>query len=271
MIAVLVVLHRSAAEFATLRASLDRHLPGARVIAVDTAEDDGAAGHADVVVPRRDNPGFGAANNAGLAEVTEPVTVLLNPDTELVDDGLRRLADLVTHHDVLAAPTLLRPDGDQERSAHPLPGTVGALLPAVLPVRRLRAEPWRSPVPRTVGWAVAACLAARTETLRRLGPFDPALHLHYEDMDLCLRARAAGVPTVFVPEVAVRHVGGHSTGEPHALRARRRREVVTRTRGRVPAALDEVAQLATFATRAVAGRDRDRARAQLRAQVSRLQ
>ena len=45
------------------------------------------------------------------------------------------------------------------------------LLPRPL---RLRAEPWRADAAaRSVGWAVAACLVARTATLRRLGPFDP--------------------------------------------------------------------------------------------------
>ena len=55
-------------------------------------------------------------------------------------------------------------------------------------------------------------------------------------MDLCLRARAAGIPTVLDPAVRVRHVGGHATrpvydGEPHELLARRRREVVGANRG----------------------------------------
>ena len=33
------------------------------------------------VIERRENPGFGAANNLALRHVTQPVTVLLNPDT----------------------------------------------------------------------------------------------------------------------------------------------------------------------------------------------
>lgn len=264
--AVVTVLHRSAPELAQLRASIDAHLPGTRMVAVDTAEEDGAAALADVLVARRDNPGFGAATNAGLEHVPEPATVLLNPDTEVRDDGLRRLVALTKAHDALFVPRLIRPDGSQERSAHPLPGTPGSLLPAVLPLRSVRLEPWRSPTPRTVGWAVAAALVARTATLQRVG-FDPRIHLHYEDMDLCLRARAAGVPTVFVPDVTVIHAGGHSTGEPHLERARSRREVVRRNRGAVAAALDEAAQTLTFATRALGGRDRERARTQLRAQL----
>ena len=40
------------------------------------------------------NPGFGAGNNAGIELVREPVTALVNPDVELLDDGLARLAEL---------------------------------------------------------------------------------------------------------------------------------------------------------------------------------
>ena len=92
-------------------------------------------------------------------------------------------------------------------------------------------------------------------------------------MDLCLRARAAGFPTVLDPSVRVRHLGGHATrrayaGEPHELLARRRREVVAANRGRAAAALDDLAQALTFATRA-AGAPRARSRAGPRARAAR--
>jgi len=145
--------------------------------------------------------------------------------------------------------------------------------PRLLPRRlRLEADPWRSDTPRRVGWAIAAVVAARTDTLRRLGPFDPAAFLFFEDLELCLRAAAAGVPTELHPEIALRHAGGHSTrpayhGEPHELLARRRREVVGAHLGRRALALDDLAQGVTFASRALAHRGRDRERAQLRALI----
>src|SRR5204863_9955444 len=117
------------------------------------------------------------------------------------------------------------------------PGTFGALLPAVVPPRLLpraireRAEPFRAGRPRTVGWAIGACLAATTQTLRQLGPFDPSIHLFAEDMDLGLRARRQGIPTVLHPQLAVTHRGGHSVlrgGERPGEPARKRRRVVGR-------------------------------------------
>jgi GT2 family glycosyltransferase len=157
---------------------------------------------------------------------------------------------------------------------------VAALLPALVHPRalprplRLWADPWRADHEREVGWAIAAAVAARTETLRALGPFDPGQFLFYEDLDLCLRARAAGVPTVLHPDLELEHRGGHSTGpayggEPHALLAQRRHQVVRAELGRRAAALDDLAQAVTFATRAggrvLLRRDARRELAQLRA------
>jgi N-acetylglucosaminyl-diphospho-decaprenol L-rhamnosyltransferase len=241
---VVVVLHDSEPELRALLASAEQHLDGApQLVVVDSGSSDGGAdlarAHGADVVDLPDNPGFGAATNAGLARARHEVTVLLNPDCELVDGSLAPHAALpAVHTRALQAPRLLDPDGTLQRSAHPLPGTVGALLPALvhpplLPRSvRERVEPHRGGTARSVGWAIGACLAAATARLRELGPFDPAVHLFAEDMELCLRARTAGIPTVLHPQLTVRHAGGHATlraGEPLELLARRRREAVAST------------------------------------------
>jgi GT2 family glycosyltransferase len=282
-VTVVVVLHDSASVLPPLLESLASRVGSAQVVVVDTdstdhgprlARDAGAD-----VLELGANPGFGAACNAGVTHARHPVTVLLNPDCELLE-GMGGLVGAAAQRDALWVPRLVGRDGAPERSAHPLPGTLGALLgaplhpPATPAALRERLEPWRAERPRAVGWAVAACLAARTDVLRRLGPFDARQFLFYEDMDLCLRARAAGVPTIFDPRVRVRHLGGHSTraaydGEPFGLLAARRHEVVARNRGAATARLDDAAQLVTFASRTIAhrlaGGDWRRPRAQLKA------
>src|SRR3712207_6097676 len=155
-------------------------------------------------------------------------------------------------------PRLLNADGSIQDSAHPVPGTVREVLRALTP---RFGEPWRATQPTCVGWAIAAGLAAKTELLRRLGPFDPEAFLFYEDMELCLRA---DVPSCLVPDVVLVHAGGHSTGgrDRRTEEARRRREVVLATKGRTAQQLDDLAQGLTFA-RALAFRRR--AREQLQA------
>lgn len=265
--AAVVVLHRSREHLAKLLASFDPP----QLVVVDTGPDDGGAELARErgaqVVERRDNPGFGVANNEALEHVTEAVTVLVNPDVIVHGDALDRLAAR-TRPGELHAPRLLNADGSVQRSAHPLPGTLGAFIPALVhppllprPIRE-RAEPFRARTSRTVGWAVAACLAAETATLRRLGPFDPSIQLFAEDMDLGLRAGR----TIYHPDIAVTHTGRHSfAAEPFETLARRRRTVIDRTLGVRARRRDDAAQLVTFATRALVKRPNDRERAQLSA------
>ena len=267
--AIVTVIHDSAADLRRLLGSIERHLePRPRVVVVDSGSGDDGAEIAREwgaeLVDLGGNRGFGAGNNAGLERVREPVTALVNPDVELLDGGLARLAELALARNALFVPRLLNADGSVQDSAHPVPGTVEAFVPAVLPrpllppPLRRRYEPWRSGGPREVGWAIAACVAARTDLLRRLGPFDPDAFLFYEDMELCLKARANGAPTILHPEIRLRHLGGTSTERALGagaldLHARRRREVIA-TRGRVALALDDASEAATFGLRAAARR-----------------
>lgn len=262
MIAAVTVLHDSRAHLARLLDSIDRHAPGQiEVVAVDTGSRDGGAELAHergcTVVHRPDNPGFGPANNAGLERVRSEVTALLNPDVELLDDGLLRLAGRV-REGALLFPRLLNPDGTVQDTAHPRPGTWSEIGRALLPAR-IAPQPYRARERREVGWAIAAAVVARTDTLRALGPFDPHAFMFYEDLDLCLRADRCELH----PDVALRHVGGHSTGEERLpLEARRRREVVGGRLGAAALRRDDLAQALTFARAGVRSR---RAREQLRA------
>jgi len=283
---IVVVLHDSAEDLRRLLGSLAAVVPAPQVVVVDAgSRDDGPQLARDwgAEVVEAGDVGFGAANNIGVERVTASVTVLLNPDVVVGDPkAIEKLTRHARRDDALHVPRLLNPDGSVQRSAHPVPGRVSGLLPAVVHPRALpaplrhRADPWRADAPddRPVGWAIAAAVAARTGTLRRLGPFDPAQFLFYEDLDLCLRARAAGVPTILHPGVTMEHRGGHSTGpayggEPHELLAVRRRDVVGANLGARAVALDDAAQALTFATRGAARaalrRDAGREWAQLRA------
>jgi N-acetylglucosaminyl-diphospho-decaprenol L-rhamnosyltransferase len=245
--ALVTVLHDSEAEVGALLASVERHLPGASLVAVDSGSSDGGADRVRAwrrervkMVELGENAGFGRACNEALRLVEEPVTALVNPDAELVDASLAELAREVARDDRperILAPVVIHPDGLRENSAHPEPGTPPELLRALVPAAtlprpvRARVEPWRADAPRRVGWAVGACLVARTETLRRLGPFDDRAFLYAEDLDLGLRATDAGVETWFWPSARVLHHRGHATtrafgGEPYELLAARRRAVV---------------------------------------------
>lgn len=273
-LALVTVTHNSQAELERMLESVARHLPGARVVVVDCASEDGS-----VEIARRDrdritvellaldhNEGFGAATNRGLATVAEPVTALVNPDVELIDASLLELADEAGRPGAperLLAPLVLWPDGSRQDTVHPAPVSLAdlarTLIPPALAAGPLRPAlvslaPWRSRRPRRVGWAVGCALVARTDTLIRLGPFDERIFLFGEDLDLGLRARNAGIDTWFWPQGRVVHSGAHATtqafgGEPFERLARARHDVVARRMGPARARIDDAAQAATFASR----------------------
>jgi N-acetylglucosaminyl-diphospho-decaprenol L-rhamnosyltransferase len=263
---VVTVLHDSAEHLSRLLDSLERHMPERgrlQVVAVDAGSRDGgpdiAAERGCEVVALNGDPGFGVANNAGVRWARHEVCALLNPDVQLLDDGLLALAAHARRHEALLFPRLLNPDGSVQDTAHPLPGTRREVLRALLP-HDLAPHPWRAREARRVGWAIAAALVARTALLRALGPFDPRAHLFYEDLDLCLRA---GAPSVLRPDVELLHVGGHSIGpERLELEARRRRRVVGERLGPDALRRDDLAQTLQF-LRAAPGSGQ--ARAQLAA------
>jgi GT2 family glycosyltransferase len=124
-----------------------------------------------------------------------------------------------------------------------------------------------------VGWAVGCAIVARTDTLRRLGPFDERIFMYGEDLDLSLRAAQEGVETWFWPAARVLHRRSHSThaafgGEPLERLVTARRAVVERRLGPRQARLDAAGQALMFASRALAkralGRDATRELALLR-------
>ena len=283
---LVTVTHDSTAELARLLASAARHLPRAEVVVADSGSSDDSADVArrhGAEVIELENVGYGAAANAGVAAATTPVTVVLNPDVELLDASLALVADELARPgspERLLAPAVVLPDGSRQDVAQHEPGTlplaVAALVPPAALPRRLRPalDPWRAGSPRRVGWPVGACIAARTDTLRRLGPFDPGIFLYAEDLDLGLRAADAGVETWFWPAARVLHGRAHATrrafgGEPFELLARRRRAVMAARRGPARARLDDLVQAVTFADRivikALARRDTTRERRQLAA------
>ena len=245
---LLTVTHNSRSELDRLLRSAERHLPAASVVVVDSGSTDASAELArsrGARVLELDNVGYGRAVNAGLRWVETPATVILNPDVELVDDSLAELVAEALRPDRperLLAPLVLHPDGERQDSVHGEPVSAAAVVTALIPPAALppplrsAVQPWRGTRARRVAWAVGCCVAARTETLRRLGPFDERIFLYAEDLELGLRAGDSGVATWWWPDARVVHHEAHTSGrafggEPVGLLARQRQAVVAELRG----------------------------------------
>jgi GT2 family glycosyltransferase len=194
--------------------------PGDEIVVVDNASRDGttkvARSHPGVrVIANHVNLGFAAAANQGTASVATPYTVLLNPDTVVAIDAVDRLVDVVARHggQAIAGPRVLNPDGTVQRSAFRFPTPPVLLLEQLGLGTRIG---WLNPSGglgdcEPVDWLKGACLAGATDLLQRYGPFDERFFMFSEDVDLCYRLRAAGIPSLFCQDATISHIGGAST------------------------------------------------------------
>lgn len=285
---IVVVTWNSRDELAGLLETFSDHLRTTfELVVVDNASTDGSAKVARgwsgprKVITLRSNSGFGTANNVGVRESSHDTIILLNPDTRLIDDSLKELAVYAAQSGALCGPALLNEDGTRQPSASPLPDSWASRFDAVFPAAlappwlRFRCEPWRASSSVEVGWLTGACIAASKDVLLGLGPFDETIHLYAEDMDLGLRARADGVRSLFLPDVArLVHVGDGSARQRFedaglSLKLQNRRTVVRRHLGATRERYDFLAQVVFHTTRyagkTALGRDSRPERAWLRA------
>ena len=171
------------------------------------------------------NGGFGAGNNvgirAGFADGTAPDLVyVLNSDAFPDKGAIRALIDCLDTNPQagFAGSYIHGPDGDTHVTAFRFPSIASEFEGAVrlgLVSRFLGKYAVPLPVPAqtcAVDWLAGASLMMRRTVLDRIGLFDEAFFLYFEETDLCLRARRAGWQTIYVRESRVTHIGSVSTG-----------------------------------------------------------
>jgi N-acetylglucosaminyl-diphospho-decaprenol L-rhamnosyltransferase len=173
------------------------------------------------------NIGYGAAANAGLADLQSGYAVVANPDVRFTPGVIDELLAAAERFPRAATvgPAIMTPDGELYPSARDLPrlstGAGHALLGWAWP-----ANPWtaryrrerESPRERPAGWLSGSCLLVDLEAYWSVGGFDPGYFMYFEDVDLAERLTRRGWQHVYVPAGVVVHEGGHATRrEPHRM------------------------------------------------------
>lgn len=277
-LAVVIVTHDSADVLEDLLTSLPMGLDGlaARVVVVDNASRDTtievARRHRVTVLPAGGNLGYAAAINLGCGVVGPDLPLLvLNPDIRLTRGSVRRLLAAVEHGAGIAAPRLLDAEGRLHRSLRRAPSVPGAWAEALLGGPRAGrlglGEVVHDDVAyrhrTTADWTTGAAWLLSPACRRAVEPWDERYFLYAEEVDLALRARAAGFRSQYVPSADVVHVGGDAPTSPSlwALLTRNRVRQFRTGHGRVATALFWAALVVGCLLRL----HRDRHRAALRA------
>ena len=181
------------------------------------------------VIANAENRGFAGGNNQGIAAARGRYVMVLNPDTEVLDDAPDRLVVYLDEQADVGAigPQLLNPDRSIQSSRRRFPTLTTAFFESTwlqsLAPRGILTQYYMDDVqsdhPHEVDWLNGACTVFRREVFDRVGVYDVENFFMYsEELDLCRRVKEAGWKIVYVPEAQVIHYVGQSSDQAVAAR-----------------------------------------------------
>ena len=225
MIDAVIVAHGQADVVSRAAQSIRAAGPVVKSLTImDTAADPALAALANEampgasVLPCPDNPGYGAAANAGVNLGQAPLVLVANADVWMHPGALDELGRALEEAPdaACAGPLLLNTDGSPQDSAFAFPGLGQAVsdllpLPARLRGSRLNGRLWSDGPTRDVGYILGAFMLMRRRALELVGGFSSAYWLYAEEVDLCRRFWDDGWRVRYVPGAQVTHIRAAAT------------------------------------------------------------
>ena len=173
-------------------------------------------------IENNENVGFARANNQAIRQSRGEYVLLLNPDTILCEDTLRRFVDFMDAHPEAGAAGayMLHADGTfapESRRGLPTPFVAFCKmsgLTRLFPKSRIFGRYYMGYLDvnevNRIEAISGACMMLRREALDRVGLLDEDFFMYGEDIDLSYRILQGGYHNYFLP-VRMLHYKGEST------------------------------------------------------------
>ena len=209
--------------------NIQHDYPTVEVIVVDSASQDSSVAMLREkyewvrLMAESKNIGFVRGNNLGLAQAQGQNLMLLNPDTEIVDDALPQLLALL-NSDLeigIVGPHTLNGDQSHQSTRRRFPTLKTAIfestwLEGFAPAKlledfRVRDLPDNGTYP--VDWVQGSALMLKRAIYDELGGLDELYIMYAEEMDWCKRAQNAGWQVYYLGSAYVIHYSGQSTAQ----------------------------------------------------------
>lgn len=204
------------------------------IIVVDNNSGDGVKemlqqNFANVIfIQSRHNLGMGAGNNLGIKQARGRYLAVLNPDTVVLPDAIKKLYALMEGNNRagIAGPKLINPDGTLQYTRCRFPSFLTPVYRRT-PLQKLKRVRQKLNLYLTkdqdydiagpADWLYGACLFIRGSVLDKTGLFDERYFLGFEDTDLCRRVRSAGYEVWYYPASVIIHYPHRFSGEGNWL------------------------------------------------------
>ena len=168
------------------------------------------------------NIGFGAANNIAVSTAKGDWVLLLNPDTQVLAEGVEQLFHFAstTSDQAIYGGASVTPEGEVDhRSCWGKPSLWGLTMRALGLSAIARHSSffnpeeipgWQRDSTRDVDVVTGCFLMLKKTEWEKLNGFDVDYFMYSEETDLCLRAARKGMRRIFYPNARVLHIGGAS-------------------------------------------------------------
>jgi N-acetylglucosaminyl-diphospho-decaprenol L-rhamnosyltransferase len=203
------------------------------IIVIDNASIDGTADmikrefpEVKLVINDR-NLGFAAANNQGIKLAQGEILILLNPDTEIVDNALSEMVGYLKKHLKIGilGPKLLNSDKTLQPSIRRFPNLLDQLLiltklPNFFPklIAKYTAQDLDYQKSQVVEQVMGAALMTRREVINKIGNLDENFKLWFNEIDWCLRSIKTGWQNHYLAQAEIIHYKGQSFSQLQAIK-----------------------------------------------------
>jgi GT2 family glycosyltransferase len=186
------------------------------------------------LIKNKENSGFAGGNNQALEKISGDLILLLNPDTELLDDSLLSLINFLEQKERdgekigAVAPKLLNSDGSLQRSCRQYPSLRDQffvqlklhrfLSGKIKAIRKYFMLDFDHQSIKEVDQVMGAAILIPRKVLGLVGVFDLGFSKIFEEVDLCFRIKKADFQIYFNPVAKIKHHKGVSFSQVKKLK-----------------------------------------------------
>lgn len=168
------------------------------------------------LIRNKENLGFARGNNEGFSRAKGRYVLILNPDTEVVNDALLKMVQYLELHEEAGAVSgrFLYPDGTFQRYYNRFPTFSSMITKWFLPSKiSYKLKPTRSYFMLDddfdklieVEQPAGACIMVRRELFLNEDFMDEKFPIFFSDVDLCRRIYSKGLKIFVLPQAKIFH------------------------------------------------------------------
>lgn len=199
------------------------------VIVVDNASNDGSVQMLEknfpkvIIINNSNNIGFAKANNQGIKKASGKYILLLNSDTEVEEDALIKLLEVIRRDKYIGVVggRLLNQDETCQPSAGYFPNLSKVFLWMFfiddIPFVKKLIKPYHVEdksfylYEQSIDWVTGACFLFKRGIIEKAGLLDENLFMYGEELEWCYRIKKAGYNIVFTSRASILHHKGASS------------------------------------------------------------